>query len=168
VSGFGAIKQWAPDRFGALARRLRDERGARCLVTFGPSERGLAQQVVDGSGGAAELAPETQSLLELAAVYEACDVVVAGDTGPLHLAAALGVPVVGLYGPKDPAVYGPVDARTGAVATTVWKQVHCSPCRLRRCGNVICMPAITVADVAAAIERTLAAPARVAASGARA
>jgi ADP-heptose:LPS heptosyltransferase len=168
VSGFGAIKQWAPDRFAALARRLRDERGARCLVTFGPSERELAQAVVDASAGAAELAPETANLLELAALYQACDVVVAGDTGPLHLAAALGVPVVGLYGPKDPAVYGPLDGRTGEVSATVWKRVHCSPCRLRRCGNVICMPAITVADVAGAIERAIGAPARAAVSGARA
>ena len=169
VSGFGAIKQWAPDRFAALARRLRDERGARCLVTFGPSERDLARRVVDASGGAAELAPETTSLLELAALYEACDVVVAGDTGPLHLAAALGVPVVGLYGPKDPAVYGPLDGRSGEPATTVWKHVHCSPCKLRRCPDVICMPAITVADVAGAIEHTLdAPPAAAASSGARA
>jgi ADP-heptose:LPS heptosyltransferase len=166
VSGFGAIKQWAPDRFAALARRMRDERGARCLVTFGPAERDLAREVVAGSGGAAELAPETRNLLELAALYQACDVVVAGDTGPLHLAAALGVPVVGLYGPKDPAVYGPLDGRTGAVATTVWKHVHCSPCKLRRCGNVICMPAITVADVVGAIEHTLGAPARTAARSA--
>jgi ADP-heptose:LPS heptosyltransferase len=65
------------------------------------------------------------------------------------------VPVVGLYGPKDPAVYGPWNGRTGEPAATVWKQVHCSPCRLRRCSNVICMPAIGVGDVAAAVERTL-------------
>lgn len=154
VSGFGAIKQWAPERFAALARRLREERGARSWVTWGPGERELAQQVVDASDGAALLAPETPSLLDLAALYETCDVVVGGDTGPLHLAAALGVPVVGLYGPKDPAVYGPLDGRTGRPATTVWKQVHCSPCRLRRCNDVICMPAIQVEDVCSAIETT--------------
>jgi heptosyltransferase-1 len=82
--------------------------------------------------------------------------VIGGDTGPLHLAAALGIPVVGLYGPKDPVVYGPLDGRSGRPATTVWKQVHCSPCRLRRCNDVICMPAIQVEDVHEAIDRTLA------------
>jgi lipopolysaccharide heptosyltransferase I len=155
VSGHGAIKQWPLPRFAALARRLRDDVDARCLVTWGPEERALAEEVVAASEGAAELAPATGSLLELGALYEECDVVVGGDTGPLHLAAALGVPVVGLYGPKDPAIYGPWNGRTGTVSTIVWKQVHCSPCRLRRCGNVICMPAIQVDDVVAAVRRTL-------------
>jgi lipopolysaccharide heptosyltransferase I len=156
VSGHGAIKRWPPERFSALARRLRDELGACCLVTWGPEERGLAEEVVAASEGAARLGPETGSLLELGALYEECDVVVGGDTGPLHLAAALGVAVVGLYGPKDPAIYGPWNGRTGMVSTMVWKHVHCSPCRLRRCPNVICMPAIEVEDVVDAVGRTLA------------
>lgn len=155
VSGFGAIKSWAPERFAALAQRLHEERGSRCLVTWGPGERELAERVAAASQGAAFLAPETASVLELAALYEACDVVVSGDTGPLHLAAALGVPVVGLYGPKDPTVYGPLDGRTGEASATVWKNVHCSPCTLRRCSNVICMPAIQVEDVSSAVAKTL-------------
>jgi ADP-heptose:LPS heptosyltransferase len=110
---------------------------------------------VRASQGAAQLAPETRSLLELAALYEVCDAVVGGDTGPLHLAAALGVPVVGLYGPKDPAIYAPWDGLRGRAATTVWKHVHCSPCTLRRCGNVICMPAIQIEDVSSALARLL-------------
>jgi lipopolysaccharide heptosyltransferase I len=147
VSGFGDLKRWPAERYSALARRLRDECSARGLVTWGPGERELAESVVAGSQGAAVLAPAQGSLLELAAVYQACDALVAGDTGPLHLAAALGVPVVGLYGSKDPAIYGPWNGRTGEPAAVVWKQVHCSPCRLRRCGNIICMPAIQVEDV---------------------
>lgn len=156
VSGFGAIKQWAPERYAGVARRLSAERGALCLVTWGPGERALAEGIVQASQGAAQLAPETRSLLELAALYEVCDAVVGGDTGPVHLAAALGVPVVGLYGPKDPAVYAPWDGLRGRAATTVWKHVHCSPCTLRRCGNVICMPAIGVEDVTHAVGRVLA------------
>lgn len=156
VSGFGELKRWPPERFSALARRLHDERGAHSLVTWGPDERGLAESVVAASGGAASLAPQAGSLLELAAFYEACDALVAGDTGPLHLAAALGVPVVGLYGSKDPAIYGPWNGRTGELGAVVWKQVHCSPCGLRRCGNVICMPAIEVADVIRVLPRELA------------
>lgn len=156
VSGFGAIKQWAPERFAGVARRLAASRGARCVVTWGPGERTLAEQIAAASQGAACVAPETGSLLELAALYEVCDAVVGGDTGPIHLAAALGVPVVGLYGPKDPAIYAPWDGLRGRAATTVWKHVHCSPCRLRRCGNVICMPAIGVEDVCAALARALA------------
>jgi lipopolysaccharide heptosyltransferase I len=156
VSGFGDFKRWSPERFAALARQLREERAARCLVTWGPGEQGLARSVVEAADGAAELAPESRSLLELAAFYEACDALVASDTGPLHLAAALGVPSVGLYGSKDPAIYGPWNGRTGLPETAVWKNVHCSPCTLRRCSNVICMPAIAVGDVAEALWRRLA------------
>ena len=156
VSGFGAIKQWAPERFAGLARRLFAERGTRCMVTWGPGERELGESIAAASGGAAFLAPETRSLLDLAALYEVCDAVVGGDTGPVHLAAALGVPVVGLYGPKDPSIYAPFDTRRGRASETVWKQVHCSPCRLRRCDDVICMPAIEVEDVTRALARALA------------
>jgi lipopolysaccharide heptosyltransferase I len=150
VSDFGAIKQWDPVRFGGTASRLAREHGARCIVTWGPGERALAEQVVSTSEGAAQLAPQTASILELAALYECCDLVIGADTGPIHLAAALGVPVVGLYGPKDPEMYAPWDARTGAAATVVRRQVHCSPCLRRTCPNVICMPAIQIGDVVAA------------------
>ncbi len=155
VSGFGAFKAWAPERYGALSRRLHGEHGARSLVTWGPGERGLAEAVVREAGAAARLAPETASILDLAALLERCDVVVGADTGPVHLAAALGVPVVGLYGPKDPAIYAPWSPRTGGPATSVWKSVHCSPCTLRRCDDVICMPAIQVDDVVDAVRGEL-------------
>lgn len=155
VSGFGAFKRWAPERFAALAKRLSDDYGARALITWGPGEQALAERVVAASDEAAVLAPATRSLRALGALYEVCDVVVAADTGPLHLAAALGVETVGLYGPKDPGIYGPWNGRTGKKATTVWKQVHCSPCKLRQCDDVICMPAITVDDVQDALARFL-------------
>ncbi|HKA16473.1 MAG TPA: glycosyltransferase family 9 protein [Myxococcota bacterium] len=156
VSDSGAIKQWHPERFGRTAARLARECGARCLVTWGPGERELALRVVEAAEGCAALGPETGSVLELAALYEACDLVIGVDTGPLHLAAALGIPVVGLYGPTDPAVYAPWDARTGAAAPVVRHPVYCSPCNRRRCSNVICMPAIEVGDVVAAAGEELA------------
>jgi len=156
VSGFGSIKQWDPARFGRTASRLFREHGARCMVTWGPGERELAERVIETSDGCARLGPETDSILALAALYQACDLVIGVDTGPLHLAAALGVPVVGLYGPKDPAIYAPWDARTGAAATVVRRSVYCSPCSRRTCGNVICMPAIQVGDVVAAARESLA------------
>jgi lipopolysaccharide heptosyltransferase I len=155
VSDFGAIKQWDPARFGRTAIRLARERGARCLVTWGPGERELALRVVAAAEGCATLGPDTGSILDLAALYEACDLVIGADTGPLHLAAALGVPVVGLYGPKDPVVYAPWDARTGAAAPVVRRPVYCSPCTRRTCSNVICMPAIQVGDVVAAVRASL-------------
>jgi lipopolysaccharide heptosyltransferase I len=155
VSDAGAIKQWDPARFARTAVRLARERGARCLVTWGPGERDLAQRVVAASEGCATLGPETGSILDLAAIYAACDLVIGVDTGPLHLAAALGIAVVGLYGPKDPAIYAPWDARTGTAAPVVRRPVWCGPCNRRRCSNVICMPAIQVGDVVEAAQESL-------------
>ena len=117
VSDFGAIKQWDPARFGRTAIRLARERGARCLVTWGPGERELAQRVVAAAEGCAALGPETGSILELAALYEACDLVIGADTGPLHLAAALGVPGRGpvrAEGPRDLRALGRAHRRRGA------------------------------------------------------
>jgi len=155
VSAFGQIKAWAPERYAELAKAAHDALGVRAVITWGPGERALAERVVEAAGEAALLGPETGSLLELAALYRALAAVVGSDTGPIHLAAAIGVPVVALYGPKDPAIYGPWSPGGAARVRCVWAAVHCSPCRLRHCPDVICMPAIEVAAVLAALEELL-------------
>ena len=99
-------KRWPPERFGAVARDLRARHGWPSIVAWGPGEEDLARAVVAAAGGAAALAPMT-SLGELLAIVGAAGLVVSGDTGPLHLAAALGTPIVGIYGPTDPARNGP-------------------------------------------------------------
>ena len=99
-------KRWPSERFAALARRLGEEAGASTLVVWGPGEEETARAVVEGAPGRATLAPATD-LLGLLAVLRRASVVVAGDTGPLHLAAALGTPCVGLYGPTRAARNGP-------------------------------------------------------------
>lgn len=139
TSDFGAFKRWPPERFGALARRLRDERGLAPLVSFGPGQRDLAERVVASSGGAAELSPETKSLADLVALLRRADLVVGADSGPVAIAAVAGVPTVALFGPKDPAVYAPPGPRVAVV----WKEVYCSPCRLRVCDDPICMTTMT-------------------------
>ncbi len=109
-------KRWPPERFGAIATHLRDAHGLPSIVVWGPGDGESAGAAVEASGGAAILAPET-SLAELAALLQDAALVVSGDTGPLHLAAALGVPVVGLYGPSDPARNGPWAEADVVVAT---------------------------------------------------
>ena len=89
-------KQWPVERFREVVARFKD----RTLVVWGPGEQDLANAI----GG--DIAPPT-NLRELAYVLENASVVIGGDTGPLHLAAALGAPVVGLYGPTDPRRNGP-------------------------------------------------------------
>jgi len=99
-------KRWPADRFGELAARLRAQSGLSSLVTWGPSERALAEQVIAASNGAAVAAPPT-AIADLAVIMRDAALVVSGDTGPLHIAAAMGTPLVGLYGPTWPERNGP-------------------------------------------------------------
>jgi lipopolysaccharide heptosyltransferase I len=100
-------KRWPIERFRALARKLVDEADASVLVTWGPNERDDAYAIVaEDASGRASVAPPT-SLDELLAVLRRASVVVAADTGPLHLAAGLGTRCVGLYGPTAAERNGP-------------------------------------------------------------
>ncbi len=150
TSDFGAFKRWSPTRFGELAARLRAERGLPSLVSFGPGQRGLAEAAVAASFGAARLAPETKGLDELLALLRDAALVVGADSGPVALASVLGTRTVALFGPKDPAVYAPRGPRT----EVVWKQVYCSPCKLRRCGDPICMTTMETGEAWQGVERT--------------
>ncbi len=103
TAGWGA-KQWPAERYGAVAASLAGA-GFRTLVNAASAEDAVARRVVEASGGAATMVP--CSVGQMIALMRRAGVVIAGDTGPLHLAAALERPVVGLYGPTDPARNGP-------------------------------------------------------------
>ncbi len=143
VSEFGAFKQWQAEKFAELAKLLGKRRRTAVLVSWGPGERALAERVVRGSGGSVMMGPEPRGLRELAYLLSKTALFVGGDTGPLHIAAALGRPVVALFGPKDPAVYAPL----GEGHVVVRKELECSPCQLRSCPDPRCMKLITVDDV---------------------
>jgi heptosyltransferase I len=107
-AGWGA-KQWPAERYAEVARTLGRE-GVRSLVNFGPGEESLAQQVEQQAEGHAIAAQFTIS--QLIAVTRHASFFIGGDTGPLHLAAALKIPVVALFGPTDPARTGPYGTRS--------------------------------------------------------
>ena len=102
-AGWGA-KRWPAERYGEVARAL-ERSGCTVFVNAGPEERAIAAAVVEASGGTAQ-APDF-TLQRLIALTRRIRLLVAGDTGPLHLACALGKPVVGIYGPTDPSRNGP-------------------------------------------------------------
>ena len=152
--GSWVTKRWSPERFGRLASAIQREWKLESLVAWGPGEEGMAQKVLEASEGAARLAPRT-SLLELVPYIRKARLFVSGDSGPLHLASACGVPAVGIFGPTDPARNGPF----GEGDEVVWKHVACAPCYKQRCpgyGNV-CLTSIEVADVLGAVRKRLAA-----------
>ncbi|MEE2638176.1 MAG: lipopolysaccharide heptosyltransferase I [Acidobacteriota bacterium] len=93
-------KRWPPERFGAVASWLWRERQLRSVVTWGPQDEALATSVVEAAPGAAVLAPPT-GVADFIVLARRARLVVSGDTGPVHLAAAVGTPVTGIYGPTD-------------------------------------------------------------------
>ena len=103
-------KCWPPDRYGALCRKIRDNLGIRCVLNYGPGEDDVAAAVKAASRDADPI-PYNGSLSQLMALLRNAVCIVGGDTGPLHLAVALGTPVVAIFGPTDPARNGPY--RTG-------------------------------------------------------
>ncbi len=107
-AGWGA-KRWPAERYGQVAFQLADC-GVRSIVNFGPGEENLAREVEAVSGGSAR--GLQCSISELIALTRRARLFIGGDTGPLHLASALGIPVVGIYGPTDPARNGPYGTKS--------------------------------------------------------
>jgi len=144
-------KLWPPDRFARVAAELGRTRGLGSLVVWaGDQERSWAEVIVAGSHGWATLAPPT-TLCELAAIARRATVCVASDTGPLHLAAAVGAPCVGLFGPMPAERNGPY----GPQHVAVQRMCLSGTSRERRTAGPESMEAITVDDVLAACGQIL-------------
>jgi len=145
-------KRWLPERFGEIASFVSDECGMTPFVLWGPGEDSLSQSVVAASNGAARGAPAT-TIADLVALSRAAALVVSGDTGPLHIATAVGTPTVGLFGPTDPARNGPWS--DADVSVSVYDRCGCH--YDRRCHESRwCLDDVTTAEVCAAIQRRLA------------
>src|SRR2546426_4571948 len=151
-------RRWPPQKFAVLIDSLLVSRPDTRLLFLGiPSERPYVQQVLDqvAETGRCFNAAGLLSIGELISLLSRSDLLISNDSGPLHLAAALGIRCVGLYGPETPQFYGPI---SGSV-TAIYKEVSCSPCmniydaKSFRCPyNARCMRAIEVADVEQALE----------------
>jgi lipopolysaccharide heptosyltransferase I len=145
-------KRWPPAAFGELAAFLREECGLLPVVLWGPGEESLASAVVDASSGAAIAAPPT-GVADLVALARASALVVSGDTGPLHIAAAVGTPTVSIFGPTDPDRNGPWVSEDVVVS----RYDRCGCHYDRRCHREPwCLADVTVAEVCAAVQRRLA------------
>ena len=107
-AGWGA-KQWPAERYGEVAKRLA-QLGLKSVINFGPGEQAIAQQVQDSSQESAT--PISCSISELIALTRRAKLFIGGDTGPMHLAAALKVPIVAIFGPTDPARNGPYGTKS--------------------------------------------------------
>ncbi len=167
---YGPAKRWPAERFIAAAVEIQRRTQCRWIVLGGPSDAVVAQQITQGiieggaresralpesgSSGALNLAGKT-TLRELGAALQVCRVVLTNDTGPMHLAAAVGTPVVAPFGSTSAELTGPGlpgDHRHALLKANV----PCSPCFLRECPiDFRCMTAIGVARVVEAVTKIL-------------
>ena len=99
-------KRWPPVYFAEVARGLAQRHGLRSLVVWGPGEEQLALTVAAAAEGVAAISPETR-IADLVSLIKAATLMISGDTGPMHIAAACGTPLVGIFGPTDPQRNGP-------------------------------------------------------------
>ena len=160
-AGNSVLKQWPLPSFAALGRRLIAS-GARLVVVGGSGDREQAKRLCAEVGpGALTLTGAT--LPQTAALLRRCSLFAGNDSGPMHLAAAAGIPVVALFGPSCPHRFRPWTPK----AEVVWHPLPCSPCARAEAGEnhadcctvciypqPLCMESITVEEVHAAIERT--------------
>jgi lipopolysaccharide heptosyltransferase II len=149
VLNIGATKpanKWTIQRFAELARSVQERFGVSSVLTGGPEDRAMAMEIVRFSdAGVINLAGAT-TVLELKEVLAGAKAVVSCDTGPMHLAVALGRDVITLFGPADPRRTGPFKGEV------IQKQMACVPCNRRVCENPVCMLSITPQDVMERLE----------------
>jgi lipopolysaccharide heptosyltransferase I len=139
--GVGArwlTKRWPPDSFAELARRAQERYGGTAFFVGAPDEAPLAQQVIAQLRGPCRDFVGTTTLPQLAALLDAADVMIANDTGPLHLAAALGRPCVAPYTCTQVRRHGPY-GQAGGIETAVW----CKGSYIRTCDRLECMTELT-------------------------
>lgn len=134
------VNRWPAQRFGELALRLP----IKTLVLGSRGDRVLAEEVVRASQGKAESIAGKTDIRGLIQVIRGARLMVSNDTGPMHIAAAFGIPVFALFGPANPVRTGPY----GKGHTVIRKDISCAPCYRKACKNPRCLDMITVKEVA--------------------
>jgi heptosyltransferase-1 len=144
------FKRWMPGRYARLCDRLTRELEATVIFTWGPGELEWVEGIRREMREPSVLGPRTDSLTQLGEVFRRCHLYVGGDTGPMHIASLVGIPVVVIYGPTDPVLHEPFGPHR-----KVRKDVGCNPCRNRSCRDLRCLEAVTVEDVFKAVKEAL-------------
>jgi len=143
-ASYGPAKRWIPERFGMLADRLIGALNADVIIFGSAAERPLTEQIAGVMKHTPVIATGDTSLRQLLALMARCRLAVTNDSGPMHLAAALGVPLVAIFGSTDARATGPLGTRLRIVS----RGVECSPCGRRVCPiDFRCMREISVEEV---------------------
>ena len=141
---FGSAKEWFAERYGEIAERVSREMGARVIILGSLGDRGIASRICQTAGSAAFDLTGRTSLAEAIALIDRCRLFITNDSGLMHIASALGVPLVAIFGSTDPQRTGPLSPQS----RVLYKSVPCAPCLKTECpNNRRCMRLITVDEV---------------------
>lgn len=153
-AAYGTAKRWPPERFAAAAALVARRSGAQVAIVGSAAERPLAEAIAAQLGGAARVLCGETTLADLVGVLRELRLLLTNDSGPMHLAAALGTPLVAVFGSTDWTETAPVSER----ARVVREETECAPCMLRECPiDHRCMARVAVDRVAATALELLAA-----------
>jgi heptosyltransferase-2 len=149
AAAYGPAKEWPAERYAALADLLAARHGAECVLVGGPGERDKCARVAAASSARPLAAAGETNVGELLALLSLCDGFAGNDSGAMHVAGALGIPTVGIFGSTDARRTGPLGPRT----RVLHHPIECSPCLKRTCryGHYDCLKKIDVEEVAAAL-----------------
>jgi heptosyltransferase II len=152
---YGSAKRWLSERYAALLDRLMRDLPVETAIFGAPNELAIAQTIQSQMQSPAVILTGKTDLAELIAMISLCDLFITNDSGPMHLAAALGIPTLAIFGPTDEIATGPLSP----TAVVMKKRVECSPCLLRECPiDHRCMTRMTVDEVFEQAERMLRTP----------
>lgn len=143
TSAWFPSKRWPLAAWAALSDRLQANRQLRVALNLGPDEMDMGQSIQDLATRPIHVLPVLEGMRRVACLMDEADLVIGGDTGPVHLASALGRKVLALFGPYDPRLYYPYQHPERAL----YHALPCSPCRYRSCPGRQCMAAITPEEV---------------------
>jgi heptosyltransferase II len=144
AAAYGPAKEWPAENFGALIGSIAERWNAECVLVGAPGERAKCEQVAGTAARGAIVAAGETNIGELIALLSLCDAFIGNDSGAMHLAGALGIKTVALFGSTNPY-------RTGPMGTNTWVVYHrleCSPCLARTCrfGHYNCLRQIGVSE----------------------
>jgi heptosyltransferase-2 len=145
VAAYGPAKEWPAAFWAALVNLLDERHGCECVLVGSPAERARCDAIHAACRGSSMVAAGETSIGELIALLSLCDGFAGNDSGAMHVAGALGIPTVGIFGSTSPERTGPLGPRT----KVIYRGLECSPCLQRTCrfGHYNCLTEISVEEV---------------------
>ncbi|MGR3317367.1 MAG: glycosyltransferase family 9 protein [Candidatus Anammoxibacter sp.] len=160
TSAFGEYKRWPASNYARLADMLVERLNVSVLFTWGPSDLEIVEEVALLMKEKATISCQTQSIKQLTELIRQSYIFISGDTGPMHIASILEKPIIAIFGPKDPVIYGPYaysrnvnkdnkyEPNNQNIDTRVIrKDIPCSPCKKRTCNHNTCINNISPEEV---------------------